>query len=473
MYKFLDSKYRKKGFTLMEILIVLGVSIILLGISLGIYFSLSRRGDIDTDTQRVVSALRLAHNRTVSSNNYSQHGVHFDQSSGTFTVFEGSAYNSTDSANEELHLDGAVEFLNIQLEGGSSDVIFDRLSGTTAFNGFIELAKKDDSSERRTVCVEESGNILQLASANLCGTSVVEYTDGTTNSDLAAFPSATANGDPAQSFSTGNSAINISAADLYLRYNDDDAGGDYSDIFLEIREASTVGNVIGKSLLVDGDSISSALSWNRFIFPSPVSLLANTTYYLRLRSLPDSTISTPGAEGTIIWAYGRESTAPSVYDGGDAWRYVGANNNSADAGQQLGPSDQYDFSFRLYSDEGPPITDSRHMEFDLEFSLRNHTNITLVFDGGAHTETITIADNMNGPQTEFDWEDDVDVGGNIEHIRIHSLYIDDNDTILSVHRGQDVNDLSLDIDIDTVDLVDYTAGGTPTKGSTIGSMIYR
>ncbi|MDX1607849.1 MAG: type II secretion system protein [Candidatus Spechtbacterales bacterium] len=463
----------KKGFTFIEILIVLGISTVLLAISLSIYFTLSRRGGIDTDMQRVVSALRLAQNRTISSNNYSPHGVHFDSSADTFTMFEGSAYSSTNTTNEEFRLERGVEFLSIQLEGGGFEVVFDRLLGTTDNYGFVELAKTSDNSDNRTICIEENGRTFLIPSSALCNVADLEYTDGTTNNDLASFPSASANGDPAQSFAVGNSSINISNADLYLRYNDDDTDSNYSDIFLEIRENSTTGNVLGKSLIVEGSSISTSLSWNGFVFPAPVALSASSTYFLRMRSLPDSTISTPGAEGTIIWAYGHEATAPSVYGGGDAWRYVGANNNTTDSGQQLGPSDQYDFSFRLYSKESPPLVDSRHLEFDLEFSLRDHTDMTLTFDGGAHVETITIADYMNGPQTIFDWEDTIDVSGNSEHIRIHSLYIDNNDTTLSVHRGRDENNLSLNIDIDTIDFVDYTAGGTPTKGNSIGSMIYR
>jgi len=460
----------ERGFTLFEILVVIGIITILIGISIGMYGALQNRGSIDTDSQKIISALRLAHNKILSSEGSSNHGVHFDVSDSSFTVFEGDSFDSEDPENTVAFLSNRVEFINIQLAGGSTDVVFDELSGYTVSDGFIELAEKRDISENRIICIEASGVVRILdpqADASSCNAPYLEYTSGAIDGDLASFPSGSAFGDPAQSFVVGDSDVAISSADLYVRRSDTP-----SDVFLEIRETSTTGNVLSQSLIVSGEGLPVSLSWVKFIFSTPVDLSANTQYFLRLRSLPSSnTVS--GASGTIIWAYENSASSPPAYDEGDAWRYVGANDVSSDPGEQMGPANQYDFNFKIFSSTPPPNVDSRHLEFNLESSLHDYTTITLSFDGGSVVENITINDFMNAESTEFDWSDAVLVNGNEQVIKIHSLYIDDNDTILHVHRNGDLNDVSLNINIDSIDLVDYTAGGVATKGSAIGSMVYR
>ena len=461
-------KFKEKGFTVAELLIVIGIITVLIGVSTSLYFSIRKSKNIDVEAEKITSALRLQQNKTLSGGDFDSHGVYFDSSTNTYTLFVGTTYNASDPSNQTEPIEGRVFLNNIQLTGGGNSIVFDRLSGRTANSGYIEIAYKADPSDVRHICIKKSGSVhtLDISETSSCLVADLEYTGGTTDSDLATFPSDSAWGDPAQSFTTGIDAMSVSGVDLYLRYDDDDLEGDYSDIFLEIREDSTTGNVIGKSLILDGGSLPSSLSWEQFIFPTPVQLSASTQYFLRLRSLPDSTIPSSGGEGTIIWGY-MQST-PSGYAGGSSWRYVGANNNPSDTGQQLSDSD---YSFKIYTEDSPNFTDSRHLEFDLEFDLKDYTNIILDFNSGAHIENIVIADNTMGDI--FTWESDIDVSGNTEHIKLHSIYMDENDTVLSVHRGLETNDIPLDINIDTVDLVDYSGAGVPTKGVNIGSMIYR
>jgi len=466
---------KNSGLTLLEVLVVLGIVVVLLGISIGVYFSLRQTNQLEIETEKVVSAVRLVQNRTLAAENFVSHGVHFDTTNDTYTLFQGTVFDPMDANNELNTLDERVEFLNIQLEGGGFDVIFDRLLASTSQSGFVEIIDKQDTTQIKIICIENSGNIRVLdigETSSSCVDGALEYVSGTTDADLASFPGNSGNGDPAQSFTVGATTLSASRVDLYIRRN-----GTPSDVYLEIREGSTVGIVIGKSWLAQGSSLPTSLSWVQFIFPSPVQLSATTQYFLRLRSLPESTILGSTAAGTIYWGY----EYPGTYGGGDAWRYVGANDITTDDGMQLGPADPYDFSFKIFSEDGPVSTDSRHLEFDFSDDLRDYTNLELSFNGGTVTQTVPIAlPNLNSASTIFDWEDTIDVGGSNQTIRIHSLYIDGNSTVLSVHRDGELNNVSLDIDIDvptTIDLVDYTAGGTPTKGETLGfeidSMVYR
>lgn len=458
------------GFTLIEMLAVMGVALIFISMSVGVYFSFQDRTRIDLESQGVLSALRLAQNITLAAENFDSHGIHFDTSANTYTLFEGSTFDPLDTANELFNLENRIIFSNIQLTGGGDNVIFDRVSGTTAHGGFVEMIDAGDTTIIRVICIESEGSVRVLRLSEIssdCTSGVLEYNDGTTAANLASFPNNFGFGDPAQSFTVGAESIFAHRVDLYLMQTTTP-----SNIFLEIRSATTTGPVIAKSIVVDGASVPGALSWIQFIFPSAVELSASTEYFLRLRSLPDSTIAFSGAAGTVYWGYEHSSTEPPAYGGGDAWRYVGASDNPADEGQQLGPVDQYDFSFRIFSQDGPTVTDSRHLEFDIGASIRGNTSITLTF-AGSTAEVVTIADYMNVSETIFDWSGTVDVSGSPQTIRMHSLFIDDDDTIVSVHRDRRQNDASLVIDIDGTDLVSYTAEGSATKGASIDSMVYR
>jgi len=171
----------------------------------------------------------------------------------------------------------------------------------------------------------------------------VSFEDGTTNNDLASFPSNGAgDGNPVQGFTTGAEAVEINEVELLLSRA---SGTTPSDVYLEVRSTSPVGAVLGTSGAVAASSWGVDLSWIPFSFGDPIALSANTTYYLRLRSTPPSTEAFSGSSGTVHWGYKQSASSP--YPGGSAYRYVGRQGNEADEGQVL---TQYDFAFRAAYD---------------------------------------------------------------------------------------------------------------------------
>lgn len=201
-----------------------------------------------------------------------------------------------------------------------------------------------DSFDDETKISEKFNVVVSGGEVNLSKSPGVYFKDGTTDADLCAFPGI--DGDCGQSFTMGSQSKEISQVQLYLRK----ATTDPSDIWLEIRSDSTIGPVIASSTLMDSNTLPINLEWITFTFQNPVTLDANTQYFLRLSSSPPSTDPEAGAEGYIYWGYIHSDTAPPAYAGGDAWRYIGRNLNPDDPGQQLGPEDQYDFSFIIYDD---------------------------------------------------------------------------------------------------------------------------
>lgn len=159
----------------------------------------------------------------------------------------------------------------------------------------------------------------------------VEFTGGTTDTDLASFPNNSGFGDPAQSF-TLTENITATKAEVFIKR----AAADPSDIFLEVRSVSPRGAILATSNTIDSVTLSPSLSWTTFTFQNPVNLSSGTTYYLRLRSIPDSAIPFSGAVGTIHWGYQFSGT----YSGGTAYRYVTSLSDQV--------LSSYDFSFRVY-----------------------------------------------------------------------------------------------------------------------------
>lgn len=467
---------KNKGFTIIELMVVVGAATILVTITAGVYLSFSKRNYLDVNARELQSVINLGRGQTLSSEGSQNFGVHIDDINNEYVLFPGQAYNSSDPDNEIFIADSRVSIVSINIQGGGSDIIFDRLTGETSQYGVITFEDAADSSLQIEICIHRSG-ITEVQSE--CAENLLLYDGGTIDADLASFPSNSGWGDPAQSFTVGSAGIYISSVELYLRK----ITADPSDIFLEIRATSAIGNVIGRSWVVDGSSASTTYSWIMFTFPDPALLMASTQYFLRLRSLPDSSVPFSGGSGTIYWGYEHSITAPPAYAGGDAWRYVNQSNNPLDPGEQLGPVDQYDFSFRIiYGVDPPQNKDSRHLEFDLKdpfgfsWSIQGASSSTLTFSDPPNPdviENIVMANFFNATSSEFDWEQDIDVNGNNERIRIHTHYIDSNNTILSIHRDQRFNEKVLAILIDSKSIVSYAANGAPTVGSYGGNMIYR
>src|SRR3989344_9389569 len=84
---------KNQGVTLLEVTIVSGIITVILAVSTGIYFSLRQGNVLDVEAQRIASALRLAHNRTLASKGLDSHGVHFDETANNFIIFQGGTFD--------------------------------------------------------------------------------------------------------------------------------------------------------------------------------------------------------------------------------------------------------------------------------------------------------------------------------------------------------------------------------------------
>lgn len=151
----------KTSFTLIELLIIVGVIAILSAISFTAFHGFQSSSDLENSLEELINTLRLAQQKTIASEGASSWGVYFATSTSPYqyVLFMGASYASRDTSKDEIHkLPSSVIISSINL-GGSSEVVFDQVSGISLSQGFVVLALGSDASKTKTAYIGSSGQI--------------------------------------------------------------------------------------------------------------------------------------------------------------------------------------------------------------------------------------------------------------------------------------------------------------------------
>ena len=145
----------QSGLTIIEIMIAVSVIVVLATLSFQVFNVFIKRQALDKDAQKIASMLKEARSATLASRANSVYGVHFV---ATRTVmFRGTVFIESDSNNRELSLNPRVQITATNLNGGGSDIIFDRLTGATDQYGSITLSLVASTSITKIISIEETG----------------------------------------------------------------------------------------------------------------------------------------------------------------------------------------------------------------------------------------------------------------------------------------------------------------------------
>jgi len=151
----------KKGFTLTELIIVIGILVILIAISASTFIFFRKESDLNSNSEKIINILRRVQNKTLASEGLSQYGVYFDDSVSPhqYTLFKGASYASRDVSFDEIYkLTRNIEIYEIDLNGGN-EVVFEQLTGVATQSGNVSLRLKSDLTETQIIYVENSGLI--------------------------------------------------------------------------------------------------------------------------------------------------------------------------------------------------------------------------------------------------------------------------------------------------------------------------
>lgn len=149
--------YKKKGFTILEILIVIAISAILMVGGMSAYSHFTKKKSLELTTQTIASYLKDARSFTVASKGDTTYGVHFE--TNRIVLFSGATFSDVATDNREHTLPGNIEISTINLNGGGSDVVFQRLTGATSQYGTTTLSLLADITDTKDIVIEATGII--------------------------------------------------------------------------------------------------------------------------------------------------------------------------------------------------------------------------------------------------------------------------------------------------------------------------
>lgn len=138
-----------RGFTLVEILVAIGIFLLILGI--GIIFGIDdyQRYIFRKERDTVLTTLMKARSRAMNNFDQKSHGVHIE--ADKFTLFRGTDFSTSDPATREV-IPGSAAVAKT----GAADVIFKQLSGEPTGAASITL---QNGTSNVTVTINNEGRI--------------------------------------------------------------------------------------------------------------------------------------------------------------------------------------------------------------------------------------------------------------------------------------------------------------------------
>jgi len=148
----------QKGFTLIEILVVITIFIILGAISIAGIRYFQSQTNLNNDAEKIIATLRLAQNKTIASESESIYGVHFENN--FFVLFKGDIYNPNSPDNNMYYLSPRTEIYAINLNGQGTNIIFNRVTGNTDQYGAIKLRLISLPNQTKTISIDSIGQVF-------------------------------------------------------------------------------------------------------------------------------------------------------------------------------------------------------------------------------------------------------------------------------------------------------------------------
>lgn len=145
----------RKGFSLIELIIVISIATILMAISITTFFSVSEQQSLEKDVNYAIALVEKARLQTVNAKDNSQFGVRFASSS--VTLFQGSTYVAGSSTNTIFNFSPKVEITSINLSGGTQNTTFEKITGKSNATGTVKFRLKTNQSASTTIVVYKTG----------------------------------------------------------------------------------------------------------------------------------------------------------------------------------------------------------------------------------------------------------------------------------------------------------------------------
>lgn len=138
------------GFTLIEVLLVIGVLGLIVALATPFYQSFQISSELDNTTHELISALRQTQAKAMASEGFRSWGVHLEKKA--YIIFSGDKFNPDDKLNQRNDLAGPLS-----IEAENTDIVFSSVEGQTSNTGKITLISVN--KEARTLTINSLGAI--------------------------------------------------------------------------------------------------------------------------------------------------------------------------------------------------------------------------------------------------------------------------------------------------------------------------
>ena len=150
-------KFYKRGFTLLEMLVVIAVIGIMVAVVFSSFSKMKENQVLKNAGEDIISTVNKARTQTLAQLNGLQYGVHF-QANGVI-IFRGAIFNSSDSNNQITSITSPAVISTITLTGGAVNLYFNKLSGTPNVSGSVIVSSTATPSLTKTITISATGAV--------------------------------------------------------------------------------------------------------------------------------------------------------------------------------------------------------------------------------------------------------------------------------------------------------------------------
>ncbi len=161
----LGSKYASSrlGFTIIELLIVMGITAVLATLGGATYYNAVKKDQLESSAKEIVARLEKAKTKAVNQEQGDYWGVHFEANANSnyssYAIFKGVAARS-DNLSDQKFLGNGVNFLSPDPNGITTmDVVFNKSTGTIKDNADYLISLSDGGSNTVSIYVKKDGLI--------------------------------------------------------------------------------------------------------------------------------------------------------------------------------------------------------------------------------------------------------------------------------------------------------------------------